>query len=940
VAVVLGLHVLIAAACAVTARYWGSRVFALGALAPAVGFGWLLTTIPDVLTGRERYALWQWAPTLQLQISLRLDGLALLLGLLVTGIGALVLLYATRYFQHRAHGLGRIAAVLVLFAGSMLALVLADNVLALYVAWELTTVCSFLLIGDDGQQREERRAAGRALLVTTGAGFALLLGLLLLAEVAGTYRIARILDDPPDGGWVTVAVILILIGAAAKSAQIPFQPWLPAAMVAPTPISAYLHAAAMVKAGVYLVARLAPAFAEVMPWRPVVLTVGVATMLLGGWRALTQTDLKRLLAFGTIAQLGFLLALMGAGTQTAALAGATMLLAHALFKATLFLTVGIIDHGAGTRDLRQLSGVARRAPLLAVTAALACVSMAGLPPTVGYLGKEAAFQAFLEPGTGHRWVLIGLVTGSTLTIAYTLRFWWGAFGNRPGVPVRMERPPVSFVAPVALIAATGVALGLAPAATDALTARHAYTHPHGETGYHLELWHGLGAPLYLALLTLVAGAVIHLLRDQIPTWRARLPSVPRATRIQDSLAVAVMVGARAVTTRTQVGSLPTYLMVILTVVAVGPGLTLVLGGEGPIEPRLWDSPPQAILAIGVTITVAGVVMVHRRLIAVLLLSAVGYLVAGLFVLHGAPDLALVQVLVETLTLLVFVLVLRRMPPGVRPTAPSLWAPRAVVAVLAGLFVTIATLTVSANHAPSPATQDYLRLAPEAGGPNVVNVIVTEFRALDTLGEITVLAIAATGVASLILVSHRTGGVPRRETIAWRSDNIPRTRLLPAAHQQAPGRRTLLLEAITRVIHPSMLVVASYLLLVGLHRPGGGFAAGLVVGLGMVLRRLAGGSRELWEITPVPPGVLLGTGLFLTAGYGLAGLLWTGDPLSGAVYTVDLGPLGHLELATSLIFEAGIAVIVTGLVLDILRTLGAYDVPTSPAEAVNAERSAR
>ncbi|GAB3344726.1 hydrogen gas-evolving membrane-bound hydrogenase subunit E [Modestobacter lapidis] len=753
-------HLVLAAVAAALSTRLGSRALAVGALAPAISFAWLAAAAPDVLAGQPRRAAWTWADTLGLEVPLLLDGLSLLLGLVVTGVGALVLLYGVHYFAGREHGMARTSAVLVLFAGAMLGLVLADNVLALYVAWELTTVCSFLLIGDEGRDGAHRSAALRALLVTTGAGFALLLGLLLLGDAAGTYRLSAIVAAPPEGAQAATAVVLVLVGALAKSAQVPFHPWLPAAMVAPTPVSAYLHAAAMVKAGLYLVARLAPAFAEVLPWRPIVLAVGVATMVLGGWRALAQTDLKRLLAYGTIAQLGFLLVLLGAGTRTAALAGATMLLAHAAFKATLFLVVGIIDHEAGTRDLRELNGVARRAPGLAAVAVLACLSMAGLPPTLGYLGKEAAFEAFLEPGTGHRWVLAGIVAGSVLTVAYTLRFLWGAFADRPGVEQRLEhRPPPGFLAPAAVLGGAGLLGGLLPPVVDALAGGHADAYPL-EHSYHLALWHGFSPPLFLSLFTLAAGAALHLGRDRVAAARSALPAGPSAEGSEDRLARGVLAAAGALTRRTQIGSLPGYLVVVLLVVCVGPGGVLLVQVGLPARFRAWDTPGQAIVGAVVVAAVVGVVLIHRRITAVLVLSAVGYLVGLLFLVHGDPDLALTQVLVETLTLLVFVLVIRRMPPEVRRPPEVLRGARAGVALLVGALATLATLTISARHVPSRSIEGYFSKAPEAGGPNVTNVIITEFRALDTVGEVTVLAIASTGVASLVLVTSRLRGTPR------------------------------------------------------------------------------------------------------------------------------------------------------------------------------------
>ncbi|HET7327737.1 MAG TPA: hydrogen gas-evolving membrane-bound hydrogenase subunit E [Nocardioidaceae bacterium] len=756
----LALHLLMAVLCVALAPHLGSRTFAVAALAPGTGFVWLLTQAPDVVSGQQVRAELPWAAALQLAVPLRLDTLALLLALLVTGVGAVVLAYSVRYFAERDHGIGRTAAVMVLFAGSMLALVLADHLLALYVAWELTTVCSFLLIGDDGRSAQARRAAMRALMVTTGTGFAMLFGLVLLGEQAGSYRISTILDDPPQGGVTATAITLILVGVLGKSAQVPLHPWLPAAMVAATPVSAYLHAAAMVKAGLYLVARLAPAFADVVTWKPVLLTAGVATMLLGGWRALAQTDLKRLLAFGTIAQLGFILVLLAAGTRTAALAGAAMLLAHGLFKSTLFLVVGVIDHEAGTRDLRELSGVRRRAPALAVLAVLACASMAGLPPTLGYLGKEAALTAFVAPAPGGLWVLAGLTVGSVLTIAYTLRFLWGAFADRPGVAVRMQRAPMSSVVPTAAVALAGVAAGCYPHGVDVLASGYASAYPAVGGSYHLSLWHGLTTPLLLSLLTLTAGTALHLARGPLAAARGRIPATPAAQTGQDRAAAILVTGARRFTGLTQVGSLPTYLVVILAAVAAGPGMMLLLRVGVPTDVRLWDTPSQAVVVAGLTAAVVGAVAARRRLTAVILVSAAGYLVAALFVIHGAPDLALTQVLVETLTLLLFVLVLRRMPRGMRVAPAPLRALGVVVSGIVGVFATLVTLAVGARHAPSRSAQGYFRRAPEAGGTDVVSVILSKFRALDTLGEVTVLALAATGVASLVLVSGRMGRPPR------------------------------------------------------------------------------------------------------------------------------------------------------------------------------------
>ncbi|HEY0644208.1 MAG TPA: proton-conducting transporter membrane subunit, partial [Nocardioides sp.] len=367
------------------------RAFLVIALVPLAGLGWTLGQTGAVRAGRVPVEHLGWVPSLDMDLAFRLGALQWLMALVVTGIGALVLVYCASYFDDDEPGLATFASVFIAFAGSMLGLVLCDDLLVLYVFWELTTVFSYLLIGSDPARRASRQAAMQALIVTTLGGLAMLVGILVIGQQSGTHTISGILADPPTGPAATVGVALLLVGALSKSALVPFHFWLPGAMAAPTPVSAYLHAASMVKAGVYLVALLAPAFAGTPGWHEVVLTAGVATMLLGGWRALRQYDIKLLLAYGTVSQLGFLLVVLSVGTRATALAGLAMLVAHALFKAALFLVVGIIDHQAGTRDLRKLSGLGRTSPVLLWTALLTGASMAGLPPLLGFVGKESVF---------------------------------------------------------------------------------------------------------------------------------------------------------------------------------------------------------------------------------------------------------------------------------------------------------------------------------------------------------------------------------------------------------------------------------------------------------------------------------------------------------------------------------------------------------------------
>ena len=757
----LVLHLLLALVAPTAGARLGRRVFLLVALAPLATSVWAASQAGAVLDGQPVRSAAAWVPGLGLTLDLRLDALALLMVTLVSGVGTLVFLYCARYFAADDRGVGRFAAVLVAFAGAMLGLVLADGLLLLYVFWELTSVTSFLLIGFHDESEQSRRAAVQALLVTTLGGLVMLAGLLLLGTAAGTTSITELLADPPRGGVVPVALVCVLVGAFTKSAQVPFHPWLPSAMAAPTPVSAYLHAAAMVKAGVYLVALLAPAFADVAPWRPLVLTVGLATMIIGGWRALRQTDLKRLLAFGTVSQLGFLFVLLGAGTREAALAGAALLLAHGLFKSALFLSVGVIDHETGTRDLRALSGLGRRLPVLAVVATVAAASMAAVPPLFGFVAKEAAYEAFLHGGAGDRAVLVGIVAGSVLTGAYSARFVWGAFARKPGCPETVPHTPSpAFLAPVAVLAAVGLLLGLLAALADPLVQAYAASYAGEPAPYSLALWHGPSVALLLSAVTLGGAAGLFLLREPV---RGLQRSVGRVTGRVDADAAyrGTLAGVDAVALRTtavvQTGSLPVYLATVLVTLVVLPGAALWSSTSVSGDLRAWDSPLQAGVALAMVVAAVVTARAHRRFTAVLYLGAVGYGTAVLFVLQGGPDLGLTQFLVETLTLVLFVLVLRRLPSSFTPHQLRLsQLARAGVALGVGAFVTTAVLvTAQARTAPPTASQAYLdRAYAEGGGSNVVNVVLVDFRGLDTLGEITVLAVAALGVSSLVLARRR------------------------------------------------------------------------------------------------------------------------------------------------------------------------------------------
>ncbi|WP_007025523.1 hydrogen gas-evolving membrane-bound hydrogenase subunit E [Saccharomonospora iraqiensis] len=751
--VAIVVHLAVAATLPALARRWDRRAFAIGALAPAFALVAAATRL-GTLPATERVV---WASALGLEFTVRMDSLATIMVALVTGIGTVVLVYFSRYAKPGEAGIGRDAAVMVLFAGAMLGLVLADDVFSLYVFWEVTTICSFLLVGGSGLTREERRSARQALLVTTLGGLAMLLGLILLGTAAGTLRISGIVADPPTGAAATTGIALLLVGAFTKSAQVPFHPWLPAAMVAPTPVSAYLHAAAMVKAGVYLVARFAPAFADRPEWWVPLVVVGLWTMLLGGYRAMRQYDLKLLLAFGTVSQLGFLMVLLAGGTRVSELAGATMILVHGLFKSALFLTAGAIDKGTGTRDLRELSGLGRRWPGLAVLATLAAASMAGVPPMLGFIGKETALEAFSHATVTDALILAGIVLGSVLTTAYTVRFLVGAFGGSDGRPDAARGPGAVFTAAIAVPAGASLVLGVVPGAVERFAGTYADRFPGQD--YHLELWHGLTLPLLLSAVILVGGYLLHRRSAVFERTAGWLPSALQADPGYRATLRGVNRLAQGLTARIQTGSLPVYLSTILVALVVVPTWGLITGSVGPGRPTFVHTALQLPLSLLVVVAALALPFARRRLTAVLLTGMVGYGVGGLFLVFGATDLALAQFLVETLTLVVFVLVLRRVSaPFVRqhPVSRRGTLLKAVVAVAAGAFVAVFAVVFSGlRESRSRVGRAYAELAePEAGASNVVNAILVDLRALDTVGEITVLLVAAVGAATLGLALAR------------------------------------------------------------------------------------------------------------------------------------------------------------------------------------------
>ncbi|HEX4817602.1 MAG TPA: hydrogen gas-evolving membrane-bound hydrogenase subunit E [Nonomuraea sp.] len=872
----LVLHAVAAACAPWLAGRMGRSSFVLLAIAPAAGFAY--TFWPGVPAARST----AWAPALGVSLAFRHDGLAVLMAALVTGVGVLVLLYSVRYFAEGDDGLGRYGGSMVAFAGSMLGLVTADDLLLLYVFWELTTVFSYLLIGYRPESRMSRQAAMKALTITTFGGLAMLAGFVLTGQAAGTYRISAL--APGDVG--PAAAVLILVGALAKSAIFPFSTWLPAAMAAPTPVSAYLHAAAMVKAGVYLLARLGPVAGDLAVWRAVAVPLGVLTMVLGGWRALRETDLKRLLAYGTVSQLGFMVALFGTG-GAAARAGLAVVLAHGLFKAALFLVVGVVDHGAGTRELGALSGVGRAMPWVCASAVLAGASMAGVPPLTGFAAKEAAFAALADAPVS----LAGVVAGSALTAAYTLRFLWGAFAGKPGVAPPDVRPaPAIMAGPPALLAV----LGLVP------WSGGVEIHP---------------APLLLSAAALAAGAVLFLARDPVAAAGARLHVID-ATQVFWGFVRRLDSFAIHVTGVIQRGSVPDYL--ILTLLAtVGVGLFSILYGGAPAfdAPAVaWQRPEQPIIAV-ITIAAAVLALFARAYILLsVLVGVAGYGTALLFLVHGSPDLSLTQFLAETLSLVMFALVLRRLP--IEPVRSRLRRSfRVGLGVAVGVVaVGAAALAMSARTAV-PVGARMEAPAVEAGMTNVVSALLLDIRAWDTMGESTVLVVLTLGLTSLVFLRRRSYDIEREERAP-----AERTRWLAATPPR--GQRVIAFEVAARLTFHTVLVLSVFLLFVGHSGVGGGFAGGIVAGLAIMVRYLAGGRNELALAVPAHAGVLMGVGLTLSAGTALIGLLFGRAALDMLATDVTVPVAGRVHLSTGLLFDVGVYLSVIGMVQDVLRGVGA------------------
>lgn len=843
-----------------------------------------------------------WMPTLGVGVGLRLDGLSLLFSLIVLVIGALVLIYSARYLPK-----GPNASFFVLmtgFAAAMLLLVLADDLVLMFVAWEATTLCSFFLIARSG--RDAREPAIRTLLVTAAGGLSLLAAVVVMWVGTGTTRITDVLvSDAWAQPGFAIPVALLLAGAVfTKSAQFPFQAWLPDSMVAITPVSAYLHAAAMVKAGIYLALLFSPALAGELVWSALLITSGLITAVFGAVTALRQTDLKALLAYSTISQLGLLVTMIGVGTPEALTAAVVHTVAHALFKAALFMLIGVIDHEAGTRDIRELANLRIRMPITVGALALAAASMAGIPPLLGFVSKESMFAAFVE-APGPLWFPVVLTVTAALsavfTFAYSGRIVVGALGGRTASRTIAEAPALFWGAP-GLLAAAGLVLGILPFLLDGLVAGAATSAVGSPVDAYLELWHGFNLPLAVSAAVIALGTAMVVGRARVERVTAVLRSPVSGLAAVDAaragiIRVGGLVGRASGTTKPALHlGIPVAVLIVIAAVGVFavPRLPEVVGD--PTEPIDW-----LLLALVAAGTIAAV-RARTRIAAVVVTGVVGTGMTVWFFVLGAADVAMTQLLVEILTVCVMVLLLRRLPSEFMPSrAKRRRILPAALAVGAGAATTLGVWAFTGRREMSPAAEFYLSEGETiTGGANIVNTILVDFRAFDTLGELTVLGVAGIAISALLY--------SRRPTPVRSARLLRGTPLSDAAHN------SVFVRTVARVLVPIIVLLSVILLLRGHQEPGGGFIAALIGGAGFALLYLAAPSESAARIR-WPFLALIGAGIVIGAGTGLLGYV---DGSFLRPLSIEI--LGT-KLTTALVFDVGVYLAVVGVVLTALNLLG-------------------
>lgn len=913
----------------------------------------LIPLYAGVAAGDVLRAEVEWLPSLGLNILFRLDGLAWLFAFLVLAIGALVVLYA-RYYMAREDPVPRFFSYLLAFMGSMLGIVLSGNLVQLVFFWEMTSLFSFLLIGYWYNNQRARDGARMALIVTATGGLCLLLGVLLIGRIAGSYDLDVVLDSGDaiySSPLYLPALVLILVGAFTKSAQFPFHFWLPHAMAAPTPVSAYLHSATMVKAGIFLMIRLWPVLAETDAWYFIVTGAGLATLLVGAWAAIFQHDLKGLLAYSTISHLGLITLLLGLGSPLGAVAAIFHTVNHATFKASLFMAAGIIDHETGTRDLRQLSGLYRAMPITATLAMVAAAAMAGVPLLNGFISKEMFLAESLQDhsGTVLDQALPLLATLATsFSVLYSIRFIHQAFFGAPptGLPKSPHEPPLWMRSPIAILVIACLVVGVMPAMTigpvlgTAVRSVLGYATPH----YSLAIWHGFSAPFVMSLIALGSGALFYLLfRDALN----RRPGPPvigrfRGERMFERSLAALILRMRALERLISTRRLQPQLR-LLVVIACLAGLLpfLRLGydlGTLPVTPL--DPAFGAIWLVGGACAIGAAYQAkYHRLAALVLVAGAGLVACISFIWLSAPDLAVTQLLVETVTTVLLLLGLRWLPKRREEVWPGDRVPGRVrmrrsidlvIAIAAGVGVALVAYAVMTRPNPDSISRFFIERAySEGGGTNVVNVTLVDFRAFDTLGEITVLAVVALTIFSLL----------RRFRPASESIEAPlQQRVQNAFDLKATSREVgdtkkdylLVPRVIMEWMFPVIFVFAIYLLIRGHDLPGGGFAGGITMSIAIVLQYMAGGTRVAEARLRVRPLPWIGIGLLVAVLTGAGAFLFGYPFLSSSFRYLELPLFGAVPLATALLFDLGVFALVVGATALILVAIAHQSIRTPRA----------
>jgi multicomponent K+:H+ antiporter subunit A len=884
-------------------------------LAPAVALVYIISLIPAVFAGEVVTEYLEWIPSIGLTLSMRLDGLALMFAILILGIGLLIILY-TRYYLSENEDIGRFFSYLILFMTAMLSIVLSNNVLQMWMAWEVTSISSFLLISFWSSKTESRKGARMALTVTGAGGLALLAGLLIVSDIVGSYDLSVILasgDLIREHALYPVALILILLGAFTKSAQFPFHFWLPHAMAAPTPVSAYLHSATMVKAGIFLLARLYPVLSGTEMWFLIVSMTGLITLLLGAYVALFKHDLKGLLAYSTISHLGLITLLLGLDTKLAALAALFHIMNHAVFKASLFMAAGIIDHESGSRDMRKLNGLWRSMPYTATLAMVAAASMAGVPLFNGFLSKEmflaetihASALGFLS------WVIPVLATlAGVFAVAYSLRFIHDVFfnGEPKGLPKTPHEPPRYMKLPVEILVALCLLVGIFPnviigglleAAASSVLMSELPT-------YSLAIWHGINLPLLMSGVAIGGGLLVYAYREHLFRFQAQFKETDEKVIFDN--AIKTLVGwATRVNDGLSNGSLQRYIAALLMfaiVITAAPLLNLNTAAAHPPDQPV--SGVEIIAAIILCFSAIVTVIYHRkRMIALITLSVVGLIVSIAFARFSAPDLALTQLAVEVATVILLMLALFFLPQK----TPAESSPSRVVRDI-GIAAAVGGLVATINYAfitqPLDSISEFFLANSKTGGggTNAVNVILVDFRGLDTLGEILVLGIAALGIFKLLARARLSKPTANEHGIPWSEDRHPP-----------------ILTIISQSLLPLALLVSFYIFLRGHNMPGGGFIAGLITSVALIQQYIAHGVEWVKPRIKVNYQTLIALGVLIAALTGVGSWFFERPYMTTWFDYFDIPLIGEIELASALVFDLGVYLTVVGATLLILANLG-------------------